>query len=185
MCESFLSERESVCVCVRGTSETNFGSSGALWMSAMPCCSKGVSWIEQRCRATLSPRSRQTFHRRSHAHTRTIAPFRRSRREVGSESDGYGVLEEFEKKGRRRTDTIDGVWEAQKWRKRRAGEWEFGKARRRGMASERRFLTPNGHTETIQTSGTLKVTLMSYSTGSLTPKHTHTHTAKIEFSQTG
>ncbi len=98
-----------MCVCVGGKSETNFGSSGALWMSAMPCCSKGVSWIEQRCRATLSPRSRQTFHRRSHAHTRTIAPFRRSRQEVGSESDGYGVLEEFEKKRRRGTDTIDGV----------------------------------------------------------------------------
>lgn len=91
---------ERVSVCVGGKSETNFGSSGALWMSAMPCCSKGVSWIEQRCRATLSPRSRQTFHRRSHAHTRTIAPFRRSRQEVGSESDGYGALEEFEKKGR-------------------------------------------------------------------------------------
>ncbi len=56
-----------MCVCVGGKSETNFGSSGALWMSAMPCCSKGVSWIEQRCRATLAPCSHQTFHRRSHA----------------------------------------------------------------------------------------------------------------------
>jgi len=47
--------------------------------------------------------------------------------------------------------------------------------------SERREIP--GYTETIQTSGTLKVTLMSYSTRSLTPKHTHT--AKTEFSQTG
>lgn len=145
-------------------------------MSAMPCCSKGVSWIEQRCWATLSPRSRQTFHRRSHAHTRTIAPFRRSRREVGSESDGYGVLEEFEKKGRRRTDTIDGVWEVQKWRK-NVGQAHGSLGRHVGeeqRVKEERFLTPNGYTETIQTSGTLKVTLMSYSTHSLTPKHTHT-----------
>lgn len=136
--------------------ETNFGFSSALWMSAMPCCSKGVSWIEQRCRATLSPRSRQTFHRRSHAHTRTIAPFRRSRREVGSESDGF--WRNLKRKGRRRTDTIDGVWEKPRiGAKRRAGTWEFeGKKRER-------FLTLNGHTRTIQTNGTLKVTLISYS----------------------
>lgn len=38
---------------------------------------------------------------------------------------------------------------------------------------EERFLTLNGHTETIQTSGTLKVTLMSYN--ALLHPNTHTY----------
>lgn len=44
--------------------------------------------------------------------------------------------------------------------------------------SERRerFLSLNEHTETIQTSGTLKVTLISYSFLSLSPSLSHTNT---------
>lgn len=69
--------------------------------------------------------------------------------------------------------------------KRRAGAWEFGKARRRGTASERREIPDS---EWIHWNHSDEWNIKSHTNElqySLSHTQTHTHTAKTEFSQTG